>query len=410
MSWLSRLFSRPTESKMTSEQLWREIYGGRESSAGVEVNSSRALEVATVLACCRVVANGVAQVPWKLFRARTGGREVADAHPVYPLIYRAPNAYQTSFEFREQIMFHVLLTGNAFVWKGMAANGRVVTLEAVEPRRVVMSHDETLNETRYRVRADNGVSREFGPAEIWHIRGPSWNGWAGMEAVKLARDAIGLAIATENSQAKFHKGGAKVSGVLSVDDKLSSERFNLLSAWLDKHSEGGDRQGKPLILDHGASWVTTQMTGVDAQHLETRKHQIEEICRALGVFPQMVGHAGDQSPTFASAEAFFTAHVVHTLAPWYERLEQSADMNLLSDQDRASGHYTKFVPNALMRGSARDRSDYYATALGAGGQAAWMTQNEVRQLEEMDPVEGGDVLSSGAMNTGDDSGNAGLSA
>ena len=140
------------------------------------------------------------------------------------------------------------------------------------------------------------------------------------------------------------------------------------------------------------------MSGVDAQHIETRKLQVEEMCRAMRVMPIMIGQA-DKSATYASAEQMFLAHVVHTLMPWYERIEQSADVNLLSDEDRRAGFYTKFNPNALMRGAAADRGEYYSKALGAGGTPAWMTQDEVRGLEERAPMGGtAAALSAGAMN------------
>jgi phage portal protein BeeE len=131
------------------------------------------------------------------------------------------------------------------------------------------------------------------------------------------------------------------------------------------------------------------MTGVDAQHLETRKHQIEEICRSLRVFPQMVGHAGDQAPTFASAEQFFMAHVIHSLGPWYERIEQSADVYLFTQADQDAGYFVAFKMRGLMRGAMKDQGEYYSKALGAGGSPAWMTQDEVRaEAEDLNPMGG----------------------
>jgi HK97 family phage portal protein len=129
------------------------------------------------------------------------------------------------------------------------------------------------------------------------------------------------------------------------------------------------------------------MSGLDAQHLETRKFQIEEVCRFFDVMPIMVGYS-DKATTYASAEQMFLAHVVHTLSPWYARIEQSADVNLLTEKERASGLYFKFVPAGLLRGAAKDRSEYFAKALGAGGGPAWMTQDEVRALEELNPFGG----------------------
>jgi len=395
VTWLGRLFgrSRP-EAKFGSEDLWRELFGGRESRAGVTVNTARALEVATVLACVRVLANGVAQVPVKVYREEaSGGRSVAREHPLHRLLHREPAPGRTSFAFRETLMFHLVMGGNAFVWKGQVGRDRELRrLVLLEPSRVTVKNDgERLS---YRVRGDDGRIEVFDEDQIWHLRGPSWNGWMGLDAVRLARDAIGLGIALEETQADFQKGGAQTSGVLSIANTLSPERFEFLAAWLDKHAPGGPRAGKPLVVDQGTTYTPRSMTGRDAQMIESRKHQIEEICRALGVLPIMIGYA-DKTATYASAEQMFLAHVVHTLSPWFERIEQSADVSLLTAEERAAGLYVKFNPNALMRGAAADRAEFYTKALGAGGHGtAWMTPNEVRALEELDPIDGGEKLPS----------------
>jgi len=387
MGLLRRILGREgkgSDGSVTSSlDLFRQIYGGRESFSGVNVTTDVALGVATVLACTRVIANGVAQVPFRLYRDDGSTRKPATDHPLFGLIYRRPNKWQTSFEFRETVMFHLLLTGNAYVFVNRVGRARDVReLVPITPGRVTVEQrsDDSLV---YKVTGKDGAPQTFGADAIWHLRGPSWDAWRGLDAVRMARDAIGLSLTIEQSQAEFQRGGARVSGMLSVQDKLSAEQFEFLASWLDRHAPGGDRAGKPLIGDRGASFAPFTMTGADQQLIETRKHQIEEICRAFGVMPIMVGHA-DKTATYASAEQMFLAHVVHTLSPWYERLEQSADTHLLTEQDVAAGLYTKFTPNALMRGAAKDRADFYAKALGAGGGKGWMSQNDVRGLEELD--------------------------
>lgn len=390
-NWRHWLGEKIAGVKLTSLDLFREVYGGRTSNSGASVTAATALEVSTVLACCRVIANGVAQVPFRLYLDDGKTKKPAADHTLSPLLYRRPNRWQTSFEFRETIMFHVLLTYNAYVFVNRVGIGRkIVEMVPIEPGHVKASvlSDQSLE---YEVSDGKGGSQTFGADSIWHIRGPSWNGWAGMDGLKLAREAIGLSITLEQSQAEFQKNGAATSGVLSTKEKLSPERFVFLSAWLDKHLPGGDRFGKPLIADDSAKWEGTSMSAVDQQLVESRKHQIEEICRAFGVMPIMVGHA-DKTATYASAEQMFLAHVVHTLSPWYQRLEQSADVNLLTEAERDAGHYTKFNPNALMRGAAADRASFYTAALGTTQQPGWMVRNEVRALEELDPVDGGDVF------------------
>lgn len=385
------------ELKMSSADLANLLRGGHVSAAGATVNWATALQVSTVLSCCKVIAEGIAQVTWKVHQG-VGGRSGASDHPLYDLIYRRPNSWQTSFEFRETLAFHVLLTGNAFAWKGMVGSQRELrSLEPIEPGRMTVQRERD-GRLRYFEQREGGDRVEHDPASIWHLRGPSWNSWMGLEAVKLAREAIGLSMAIESGQANLQRGGARISGVHSVKNKMGPEKFDQLAAWLARYEEGGDLAGKPLILDDEAKFTAFGMTGVEAQTLESRKHQVEEICRTFRVMPIMIGQS-DKAATYASAEQMFLAHVVHCLLPWYERWCMSADVNLLSEQDRAEGYYTKLNPNALMRGAAKDRADFYAKALGAGGTAPWMVQDEVRSLEELDPMGGHAAeLGRGAMN------------
>lgn len=393
MGLWQRLFG---ERKMTSLDLFRMIGGTRESRTGVSITVDRALQVSTVLACCRVRANGISQVPFNLYQKTGTTRRVATDHPLYMLMHRRPNPWQTAYEFRETLSFHLDLTGNAYIWKGMVGRAREVrSLELIEPHRVRVERNARTAELTYKVHADDGAYREFTQDEIWHIRGPSWNSWLGMDVLAMAREAIGLAVATEGAHADMHKGAARISGMLSVEDTLSKEKFDFLSGWLDAHAEGGSRAGKPIIVDRGAKFTPMAMTGVDAQHLETRKHQVEEICREFGVMPIMVGYS-ENNATYASAEQMFLAHQVHCLAPIYSRIEQSADKALLSEDDLLNGYYFKFNANAMMRGAAADRSEFYAKALGAGGHGtAYMTVNEIRELEDRDPIAGGDELPKG---------------
>lgn len=385
MGLWQRLFGRK-DGVTSSLDLFRLVYGGQPSKSGVSVTPQTALEVTTVLACCRVISEGISQVPFKLFIDNGEIKKPAVDHPLYRLLYRQPNAWQTSFEFRETIAFHMLLCGNAYVFVNRVGIARkVAELVPIDPGRVTVKQnaDQSLS---YSVRADGGASQVFDSDAIWHLRGPSWNSWLGMDPVKLARDAIGLTVSLEDGQAEFQKNGAQTSGVLSAADKMSPERFTFLAAWLDKHLPGGERFGKPLIADNGATWAATSMSAIDQQLVESRKFQIDEICRIFRVMPMMVGAVA--TPTYASAEQLFLAHVVHTLMPWYERIEHSADVNLLSEADVEAGYYTKFNANALMRGAATDRANYYSKALGAGGSPAWMTQDEVRDLEELNPFGG----------------------
>lgn len=385
------------EAKMSSRELDVLLRGGgMTSGSGAVVSWQTALQVMTMLSCTRVLADGVSQVPWKVYKGEAGRVEAID-HPASELLYRRPNPWQTSFEFRETLMFHLVLTGNAWVRKLRVGSMRELrSLEPFEPgqMRVMREPDGRL---RYFFRPVNGSEVELPADEVWHLKGPSWNSWSGLDATRLMREALGLSISTEAAHADLHKNGARSAGVYSVENELSADKFEFLSKWMDRYQQGGDRAGKPFILDRGAKFQREQMSGVDTQHIETRKHQVEEVCRGVRVMPIMVGHPG--AAPYASAEQLFQAHEVHTLMPWRERLEQSADVHVLTEQERAAGYYTKFNASAMMRGASKDRGEFYAKALGAGGTPAWMSQDEVRGLEELAPRGGpADELSKGAMN------------
>jgi HK97 family phage portal protein len=369
-----------------SADLFAHVYGSMAAKSGASVTHASALEVSCVFAAVRVIAEGIAQVPCKVYR-QIGERLVpATEHPLYRLLHRKPNGWMSSFDLRETMAIHALLTGNAIAFVGRGAYDHPLELIPIRPGDVTIKQADDYS-LSYEITSRNGKKQTFPQSSIWHWRGPSWDGVAGLDVVKYAREAIGLAMVTEESHSRMHSNGSRIAGMYSVEGHLSKEQHNQLRNWIADEYGGVGNSGKSMILDRGAKFQPTGQTGVDAQHLDTRRYQIEEICREFRVMPIMVGYS-DKSATYASAEQMFLAHVVHTLSPWYERIEQSADCQLLSDKDAADGYFVKFNAAGLLRGSHKDRSEYFAKALGSGGSPAWMTQDEVRALEEMNPMGG----------------------
>ena len=373
----------------TTLDIFREIYGSKQSKSGETVGLKEAIRCATVFACARVIATGIAQVPLKLFQEdeATDVKRPARQHPLYRVLHRKPNPWQTSYEFREMLGLHLSLAGRAYCFKVMVG-GQVKELIPFEPGKVTTKLGDDGIRILYAVTGKDGQVREFDEGLIWHLKGPSWNGWEGMDALELAREAVGLSIAAEASQGRLHKNGVRAAGVYSVDAVLNDAQHKQLRKFL-ADNYAGENSGLPMVVDRAAKWLPLALSGVDAQHLETRRFQVEEVCRAMGVMPIMV-FSTDKATTYASAEAMFQAHVIHTLAPWWERIEQSIDCNLLTERDDRDGIYAKFVGQGLLRGSMKDRADYFAKALGSGGSPAWMTPDEVRRMEEMNPM-GGDA-------------------
>lgn len=379
MGFLAKAFT--ARKSAASYDLIRELLGRRTSSTGKVVNISTAIEVATVFACVRVIGEGIAQVPLKLMRESSDGRTRLPAkdHPLYSKLESRPNDWQTSFEYREMLAMHVVLAGNAFSFINRSNRAGIMELIPFDPGSVTVKRADDFTLT-YEVRAANGRMQIFPAAAIWHVKGPSWNSWMGLDAVQLAREAIGLSMATEEQQARMHKNGVRTSGTYSVDGVLKDDQYKALKNWIDTNYAGSEKDGSVMVIDRGAKWLPHQMTGVDAQTIETRRYQVEEICRFFRVNPIMVG-AESKNTTYASAEQMFLAHVVHTLSPWFSRLEQSIDANLLTEKDREEGYYSNFVDEGLLRGSMAEKQ---AALLGYAN-GGLMTANEAREKLDMNP-------------------------
>ena len=354
------------------------------SKSGQSVTVANALKVATVLACVRVISEGVAQVPLKLLRRAGRNKMEAYDHPLWDILHRKPNDVTTSFGFRETLVIHAALTGNGYAFINRGAGGKVLELINIEPSAVRLEFADTMGgRPKYFVAGRMGGSREFPAESILHIQGASWNGIAGMDVIRQARESIGLAIATEEAHARLHSNGARPGGMLSVEGTLQEDQYKKLRKWLEDNYQGGENAYRTMIMDRSAKFVPMAMSGVDAQHLETRRFQIEEICRIFRVMPIMVC-SNDKASTYAGAEQNFLAHVVHTLGPWFERIEQAIDCQLLTDAERAAGYYVKLEERGLLRGALKDTAEYLYKLAGLG----LITRNEGREMLDMNPIDG----------------------
>ena len=393
MGFLSRAVSERKATELTYDQVAALIdSAGGGTVAGVAVTDKTALQVSTVLACVKVIADGCATPDLHVFRERDDGRrEKATNIPEYRLLSRRPNEWQTSFEWRRLMTVHAALTGAGLSIKVRGDNRRVKELIPIMPGRWDV-RQVSRYEVRYRCWDEFGMIGEFDPADVFVLQGVQWDWIKSLNAVVLARSAIGLAMATEKSQASMHENGLRASGVYSVDGTLTEEQHVRLSAWLKSRS-GPEKSGAPMVLDRSAKWIQTAMSGVDSQHIETRRFQVEEICRGYGVFPIMVGH-NDKASTFASTESFFGAHVKHTLAPWHRAWTQRLDEMLL---DGSGPLFAEFDVRYLMSGSMKDRAMWARTMAEMG----IYTRNEIRDEEGKDPLPGlDDPLTPLNMNAG----------
>jgi HK97 family phage portal protein len=390
MAWWNRWTRWSGAAKAISkEDLFLDLLNSAASKTGLRVTWETALQASTALACARVIAEGIAQVPLKLHRKAPGSRDVEDAtdHPLYPVLHDAPNAWCTSFEWRETLGLHLAMAGRSYAYinRARSARGESIELLPIAPNdcRTELGPDRR---PRYFVRFGDGRAEEEVPAErILHLHGPSWNGWEGLDGIRLAREAIGLALATEEHGARFFGNGAITGGVLTTDQVLNKDQIaGLRASWTD--AQAGLRNAyKTAVLWGGLKWQPRGMQNDQAQWVEVRRFQVAEVCRVFRVLPIMVGDA-DKTATYASAEQMFLAHVVHTMGPHYTRIEQRLNLQLLTADERRAGYFTRFNVAGLLRGSHRDRAEFYRVMHGLGA----MSANEIRALEERNPYPAGD--------------------
>ena len=367
---------------MSSHDLLEEIYGGIESDSGLKVSWREAIQASAVFACLRVLSNGVAQVPFILFQKNGRNKDRATGHPLYDLVHLAPNEHMTSFDFRFMLILHLALTGNAFAFINRV-RGEIVELLPFLPGSVTVHRNGWT--VSYKITTPEGRQYEVPSGDMWHLRYMPWDGVSGLDPVKVARNVLGLTMAAETYGSKFFRQGGRPQGVLSTPATLSDDQRKGLRQDWEAMNAGLQNANRIAVLWADLKYTPLSGTNDQNQFLETRRFQIEEVCRFMGVNPLMVYYS-DKTSTYASAEQMFSQHVTHTLDPLYVNIEQSAALKLLTKEERRQGYYFKLISNGLMRGVAKDRGEFYKSMRITGG----MTINEIRDLEDLNPVEGGD--------------------
>ncbi len=384
MSLMSRIAGRFgfVRQAWADQLLWL-LTGGMQTKAGVSLTHLQALQISTVLACTRAISEGVGALETTLRRRTAVGSE-RDTTSDAAWLLEEPNAWMTWQELVEALTAHAVLTGNGFALIQRGVRGQPIALLPLLPGWV--QHRQLGDwSIEYLVTLPSGESMRLGLADVLHIRGLSWDTIGGLEIVKLARESIGLAAAIEWTQAgHFGKGGTP-SGALVVDGALTPQRAEEIRArWQAAHGAG--QGGSVAVLGQGARFQQFELNFASAQTMETRRLQVEEICRAFGVFPQVIG-AGDKAPTYASAEAFFSAHAVHTLGPWARRWEHTLKRDLLTPRQRAEMFFEVDV-ESILRADTKATGDFLRQMVDGG----IMTPNEARRRLRLNALADGDQL------------------
>lgn len=358
------------------------LTGGSMSAAGVEVSPERALYLSTVWACVRVLAETVGQLPLNLMRENNGKKEKAIGHPLYRALKAKPNHWQTPQEFKEFMTACLALRGNAYarISRGLQSfQLHPLMPAAVSPKR--LSNGDVVYDVN---EGDRGI-RRYPADEILHLRLPAvrGDGLLGSSPVAHAREALGIAIATERHGANLFRNGARPGGVLTTDQELGEESIkNLRQSWQELY--GGDNVHKVAVLEYGLKYQQIGLSSEDAQFLETRKFTRTELCGIWRVPPHMIGDL--ERATFSNIEHQGLDFVVHTMMPYLIRFEERLNLQCLTDEERDT-YYAKFNVSALLRGDMTARGAFYTSMFNIGA----LSPNDIRELEDMNPRPGGDV-------------------
>lgn len=377
MGILTRLERGPQAS--ISGDLWRRILsgGGATSTAGVRISDEAAAAVSSVFACVRVASEDIAKLPLILYqRTKGGGKRRAFDHPLYALLHDRPNDWMTSFEFRQLMQVHAELWGNAFAFINRV-RGEVRELIPIHPDQVSVRQTGGW-EMEYEIRGDTKKTR--GPSEILHLRGLSTNGVEGVALRRIARDAIGLAIATERHGARLFANGARASGVLKHQGTLSDPAAERLKQ-STQDALSGEKAHSILLLEEGMDWAQMTMSSDDAQFLETRKFQVTEIARYFRMQAHKINDL--ERATFSNIEHQSLEYVTDSLMPRQVRWEQRLNAQVLGPQERGA-FFFEFLNDALLRGDTKTRYEAYSRAINDG----WMSPNEARVKENLNPKPG----------------------
>lgn len=362
------------------------------TTSGKAVTERSAMQMTAVYSCVRILAEAVAGLPLHLYRYKEdGGKEKAIDHPLYLLLHDEPNPEMSSFVFRETLMTHLLLWGNAYAQIIRNGKGEVIALYPLMPNKMSVDRDANgqlyYQYTRSTEEAPTmkGVTVNLRPSDVLHIPGLGFDGLVGYSPIAMAKNAIGMAIACEEYGAKFFANGAAPGGVLEHPGTIKDPQ-RVRESWQSTFGGSGN-SNKIAVLEEGMKYTPIGISPEQAQFLETRKFQINEIARIFRVPPHMVGDL--EKSSFSNIEQQSLEFVKYTLEPWLVRWEQSIQRTLFSPEEKKR-YFAKFNVEGLLRGDYASRMTGYATARQNG----WMSANDIRELENMDRIpaeEGGDL-------------------
>jgi len=362
------------------------------TTSGKSVNEFTAMQTTAVYSCVRILSEAIASLPLHVYRYKGAGKERVFDHPLYHILHDEPNSEMTSFVFRETLMSHLLIWGNAYAQIIRDGAGRVVALYPLLPNKMTVYRDKS-GEIYYaytRSSDENPNFKEYGTVmlrreDVLHIPGLGFDGLMGYSPIAMARNAVGMTIACEEYGASFFANGANPGGVLEHPGVLK-DPAKVRDSWNSIY-QGSNNAHKVAVLEEGMKYQQIGIPPEEAQFLETRKFQINEIARLYRIPPHMVGDL--EKSSFSNIEQQSLEFVKYTLDPWVIRWEQALARSLLLPDEKKQ-YFIKLNVDGLLRGDYQSRMTGYATARQNG----WMSANDIREMEDLNPIapeEGGDL-------------------
>ncbi|MEM8035282.1 phage portal protein [Morganella morganii] len=373
---------RKSDTGMSSSELSEMIGLTYDTYSGRRVSPQLAMQLTAVFSCVRVLAESVGMLPCSLYEQLDRGNRRAVRERLNKLLSTKPNNYMTPQEFWELLIACLCLRGNFYAYK-VKALGEVVELLPLEPSSVTPKLNSKW-EPEYQVTFPDGKRNTLTQDDIWHVRIFTLDGLTGLSPIAYAKQAVGLGLATEEHGSRLFGNGAVTSGVLQTDQYLKDDAYERLKTDFENRHQGLANAHKPMILEMGLKWQQISMTSEDAQFLETRKFQLEEICRIFRVPLHMIQNT--DRATFNNIENLGIGFINYSLVPYLTRIEQRINVGLVKPSKQGV-FYAKFNTGALLRGDMKSRFDAYATGINWG----IYSPNECRELEELNPRDGGDI-------------------
>lgn len=347
---------------------------------GITVTEETALTYASIFTCVRVIAETVAMLPCTLYKVDGRRRIHAKEHPLYSVLKHAFNEETTAMEGMELLGGHCSLRGNVYFERSINGAAQTIALWPLHPARMTIKRTQT-KKLLYCYWQD-GKEKQFHPEQILHVKTMSTDGVYGMSPISVLRSQVESGLAQDKSTAKLFGNGVRPSGVLEHPEEMSDEAYKRLKDSFYEQAVGIDNAYRPLILEDGTKWHQIGMSMDDAQAIDQKKYTRSEIVGAFRV-PQHKAGILDKA-TFSNIEHQALEFIMDCILPWVRRIEQAMELRLLSENERNMGYIIRFNVNALLRGDIESRYRSYATARQNG----WMNANEIRELEDMDPIPG----------------------